>query len=259
MPTLRWRCRGDAGGLREATTYAGERNAVAMMDFINARAGIVPPRSVARVAGSGGSRLENWASMTGGDGRMPVRTLRASSFDSTVSSAHHDVLVAFCVPWSERCDDYAGEYARVALAFEEDAEVVVAVVDLERDPDLGKRMEISSYPTVRLFPRGSAGTDTTLEPFTGQRVPLRDAGSVRLIELLGEIRGEQGWRTADGRLGVQVGRVAALDTIAARFPALAEGDVVEAERIAASLKGLEHDHADLCVRALLPAGARPGR
>ena len=110
--------------MKEADTYPGERNAVAMLDFVNERANIKPRRSLSK-ATSSNIRDARVADVT-------MLELTESAFDATVSDPRRDVLVNFCVPWSDRCIAYAEEYMRIARAFEEDGDVLIVTVNVEK-------------------------------------------------------------------------------------------------------------------------------
>ncbi|KAI0029709.1 protein disulfide isomerase [Vararia minispora EC-137] len=205
FPTLKWF---DANG--EAEAYSGARDLDALADFITSKTGlkskIKPPPPTA------------------------VKVLDASTFDEVIKDPTHDSIVAFTAPWCGHCKRLKPIYEEVAKDFVLESNCVVANVDgdAEKNRDLAMTYSISSFPTIKFFPKGGEPID-----YDGPRT------EEAFVEYLNEKCGTH--RAVGGTLNDRAGRLPALDELASQFfiAAASERDTIykSAAGIASELGG----------------------
>mmetsp|Transcript_17256 Transcript_17256/g.34607 ORF Transcript_17256/g.34607 Transcript_17256/m.34607 type:complete len:349 (-) Transcript_17256:8-1054(-) len=93
-----------------------------------------------------------------------VAVLTPSNFDDVVDGSTN-VLVEFYAPWCGHCKNLAPEYEIVGSTFRPNDDVVIAKVDADAERDLAGRYDVSGFPTLKWFPKGS----TDPEEFGGGR------------------------------------------------------------------------------------------
>ncbi|CAH0517144.1 unnamed protein product [Peronospora belbahrii] len=98
--------------------------------------------------------------VTAGD----VEVLTPDNFDTIVDGSKH-VLVKFYAPWCGHCKSLAPTYETVATSFKKTDSIVVAEVDADNYKELGSRFDITGYPKLKYFPKGS----TESEDYEGGR------------------------------------------------------------------------------------------
>ncbi len=81
-----------------------------------------------------------------------VLTLDAGDFDATIAAADVPVLVDFWAPWCGPCRSMEAPFA--ALAAELRGRVAFAKVNVDEHPDLARRYQIRSIPTLLFFAGG---------------------------------------------------------------------------------------------------------
>ncbi|AQK69417.1 Protein disulfide-isomerase like 2-1 [Zea mays] len=82
-----------------------------------------------------------------------VVVLTSETFDSIV-------LDEFYAPWCGHCKHLAPIYEKLASVFKQDDSVVIANLDADKHTDLAKKYGVSSFPTLKFFPKGNkAGED----------------------------------------------------------------------------------------------------
>jgi protein disulfide-isomerase A6 len=95
-----------------------------------------------------------------------VVELTPDNFDDVVDGSKA-AFVEFFAPWCGHCKKLAPDYEIVADAFAKIKEAVVAKVDCDANNELCKKYDVSGYPTLKFFPKGS----TTPEDYNGGRTP----------------------------------------------------------------------------------------
>jgi len=177
-PTLKWF---DASGSAEG--YNEGRTAEEIISFINDKTGL-------------GGRVQK--------AKTFVVELDSSNFDQIVLDKSKNVFVKFYAPWCGHCKTLAPDWDKLAKAFSNEPNVVVAKLDATKFPDLGSRYSVTGYPTLIFF-----GAENEQERYEGART-LND-----LISHLNEK--SETFRHESGKLNERAGRIAALDEIASQF------------------------------------------
>jgi len=201
------------------------------------------------VAYNGGRTFEDIANFiaekTGAKYKKPraaptaVVDLTPKNFDEIALDPTKDVLVEFYAPWCGHCKKLVPDYEKVAAAFRNEKNVVVAKVDADAHKDLGGRFGVTGFPTIKFFPKDNKAGE---EYSRG-----RDVDS--FVSFLNEKAGTS--RTSSGALGPQAGRLEALDALAAKFLA---GDhaalLKQAKDAAAKLAGQAAANAAVYIRTM---------
>ncbi|XP_059164242.1 dnaJ homolog subfamily C member 10-like [Physella acuta] len=107
----------------------------------------------------------------------PVIVLDESSFESRVLNKDDEEiwLVDFYAPWCGPCQQLSPEWRRLAKMMKDKKTVLVGQVDCDANSYLCNSQNIRSYPTIRLYPIGSARSGTHYM-YNGWR---RDASSIQ--------------------------------------------------------------------------------
>jgi len=180
FPTLKYFPKGSTNPI----PYEGGRSADDLINFINEQAGTnVKVKKAA----------------------TNVQVLTDSNFDKIVLDGSKDVLVEFYAPWCGHCKHLAPVWEKLATAFDNDANVVIANIDADKYRDIGGRYDVSGFPTIKFFPKG----DKTPVAYEGGR-ELGD-----FVTYINEKAGTQ--RESDGTLSSSAGRDSALDEITSTF------------------------------------------
>ncbi|RDL39518.1 uncharacterized protein BP5553_03858 [Venustampulla echinocandica] len=202
------------------TDYEGGRDLESLSEFITKQTGVRPKK--ARAVPS------------------QVEMLNDKTFKEHIGG-DKDVLVAFTAPWCGHCKTLAPVWEKVAHDFANEPNVLVAKVDAEAENAKATAQDqgVSSYPTIKFFPKGSKEA----EPYEGGRA------EADVVAFLNEKAGTH--RAPGGGLDAYAGTIEALDAIVAKFTggsSLAEV-TAEATKAAQQLKeDAQSKHAEYYVR-----------
>ena len=83
-----------------------------------------------------------------------VETLTTSTFDETVVSSELPVLVDFWAEWCGPCKAIAPILEEIAG--EHGDRVRIAKINVDENPDIARRFDVMSIPTLILFKEGTA-------------------------------------------------------------------------------------------------------
>lgn len=191
------------------TDYDGGRDLESLTEFISKKTGIKVKK--AKVAPS------------------EVEMLTDSTFKSTIGG-DKDVLVAFTAPWCGHCKTLAPVWEKAAADFVNEPNVVIAKVDAEAEnaKATAKDQGVSSYPTIKFFPKGS----TKPVEYNAGRT------EADIVAWINENAGTH--RTVGGGLDATAGTIEALDTLVAKFTGGSSIAEIAAEATEAA-KGLKEN------------------
>ena len=85
-----------------------------------------------------------------------ISTLTDSTFDEEVGAADAPVLVDFWAEWCGPCKMIAPILDEIAT--EQDGKVRIAKLNVDENPDIARRFEVMSIPTLILFKDGQPAT-----------------------------------------------------------------------------------------------------
>jgi len=180
FPTLKWFPKGST----EPVAYEGGRNAEDLIAFINDKTGLSAKIKTAATA---------------------VTVLNEDNFDSIVMNNDKDVLVEFYAPWCGHCKHLAPVWEKLAKAFSNEPNVVIANIDADKFRTVGERYGVTGFPTIKFFPRG----DKSGESYEGGR---------DINDFVSFINGNAGTtRDAEGKLDSNAGKHPIFDAIAEAF------------------------------------------
>jgi len=215
FPTLKYFPKGST----TPEDYDGGRSAQDIIDFVNRKAG-------------SNARLKKAPSA--------VTVLTPENFDKIALDTSKDVLVEFYAPWCGHCKKLAPDYEKLALAYANEPNVVIANLDADAHKDLASRYGVTGFPTIKWFGKNSKQEPEKYE--VGRDIPS-------FVSFINEKAGTR--RSADGKLDSQAGRIASLDEIASKF--VADGaDMAALLKQAASLSftGAEEWSAKVYVKVM---------
>jgi len=133
-----------------------------------------------------------------------VNVLDPSNFDSIALNPAKFALVEFYAPWCGHCKHLAPIYEKLAAVFANEPNVVIANVDADKHSELGRKYDVSGFPTIKFF-----GKDNKIEDYEAGR-ELSD-----FVAYINEKVGTQ--RKDDGKLHSNAGTFPALNTLASKF------------------------------------------
>ena len=134
-----------------------------------------------------------------------VVVLDNDNFDSIALDTKKHVLVEFYAPWCGHCKSLTPTYEKVAEAFKDEPNCVVAKVDADSEKALGGRFDVSGYPTIKFFPKDNKAG----EEYNGGR------SEQDFIDFLNDKCGTN--RVSGGGVNDQAGRIDAFDALAKKF------------------------------------------
>jgi len=180
FPTLKWFPKGS----KTPENYEGGRSADDIIKFINEKAGT-------------NAKVKKAAT--------DVTDLDDANFDSIVLDSSKDVLVEFYAPWCGHCKHLAPVWDKLATAFKNEQNVVIAKIDADKYRDIGSRYGVSGFPTLKWFPKDNKDA-------------VAYEGGREVNDLVSYVNLHSGTaRSVDGKLDSNAGRVSALDDLAKQF------------------------------------------
>ncbi|XP_038899679.1 probable protein disulfide-isomerase A6 [Benincasa hispida] len=215
-PTIQWFPKGSL----EPKKYEGQRTAEALAEFVNSEGGTNV--KIASIPSS-------------------VVVLSSDNFNEVVLDSSKDVLVEFYAPWCGHCKNLAPIYEKVATAFKLEEDVVIANLDADKYRDLAEKYGISGFPTLKFFPKSNKNG----EDYDGGR----DVDD--FVSFINEKCGTN--RDAKGRLTVNAGLVASLESLVREFVAASNEEkkniVAKIEEEAGKLSGSAARHGKIYVKS----------
>ncbi|KIJ24621.1 hypothetical protein M422DRAFT_39078 [Sphaerobolus stellatus SS14] len=170
----------------------------------------------------------------------PVLTkkLTAETFDNIVMNPDKDVLVAFTAPYSAHSQTLQPIYDRVSWDFRNEKQIIIAQLEVDGDPRriIGTEYNITSYPIIKLFPKGS-----------NMKAPndfLSTRDELSFVEFLNEHTGTQ--RAVGGGLFDTAGRIFDMDELVKEFMVASQADTLKiyekaiAQTITQSVSGKQY-------------------
>jgi protein disulfide-isomerase A6 len=201
FPTLKW----FDGKSDKPTDYSGGRDLESLTKFITEKTSIKPKVK----------------------GKLPsqVTYLDDKSFKEKVGK-DQNVLVAFTAPWCGHCKTLAPIWETLANDFVNEPNVTIAKVDAEAENSkaLAQEQGVSSYPTIKYFPKGS----TEPLPYSGAR------GEKDFIDFLNANAGTH--RAPGGGLDATGGTIEAFKTVLEKFQGSYADGVEEAKTVAETVQ-----------------------
>ncbi|PWN93797.1 disulfide isomerase [Acaromyces ingoldii] len=185
FPTLKW----FPAHSKEGEVYSGIRDLKALSSYV--------------------TEMSNVKSNIRAPPPPAAKQLTKDNFDEIVLDEANDVFVEFYAPWCGHCKNLAPVYDKVASAFENEKNCIVAQMDADdaANRDIAQRYGVSGFPTLMMFPKGSKDK---------KPVPYQQS---RAEEDLVQYLNEQCYthRAPGGGLTDLAWRLPLLDTLASRF------------------------------------------
>jgi len=185
FPTLKWFPRGVDS---EPEPYEGGRDLEALTEFVSKKIGV--------------------SVHVKGPPPPEYLTLDVDNFKDVVFDKTKGVLVAFTAPWCGHCKNMKPTLNEVAKNFVDETNCVIADfnADAQQNKPIASEYGVSSYPTVKFFPKGDNKTPVAYD---------KPRSEVDFTSFLNEHCGT--YRALGGGLNDQAGRVASLDALASQF------------------------------------------
>merc|ERR1711937_249894 len=79
--------------------------------------------------------------------------LSMDNFVEVVTDAKKHVVVMFYAPWCGHCKEFAPVYDNIAKEYEGNDAIVVAKLDSEAHAVFAKMYKVTSFPTLKIFPK----------------------------------------------------------------------------------------------------------
>ncbi|KAI9838144.1 MAG: hypothetical protein M1837_002639 [Sclerophora amabilis] len=209
FPTLKW----FDGKSEKPEDYNSGRDLESLSSFVSEKTGVKP-----KVKKTLPSKVE---------------MLTDTSFSQLIGG-EQDVLVAFTAPWCGHCKSLAPVWETLANDFSTEPTVLIAKVDAEAPNAkvISKNQAVSSYPTIKYFPKGS----TTPIPYEGGRT------EASFISFLNENAGTH--RAVGGGLDAKAGTIEALDKVVAKLSIEGSSLATVAKEAQKAAKGLKDKTAE---------------
>jgi len=161
-----------------------------------------------------------------------VVDLDDSNFDKIVQDSTKDVLVEFYAPWCGHCKQLAPNYEKLASAYSNEKEIVIAKIDADKHKEIGGRYGVTGFPTIKWFGKNNKESPEAYE------------GARELDNFVSFINGKTGsHRTANGNLDETAGKIASLDELAQKFATKGADHASLLKQAESAVKGLSGDEA----------------
>ncbi|KAG2230610.1 thioredoxin-like protein [Thamnidium elegans] len=183
FPTLKWFPKG-VNSIEGVEDYQGGRNLADLAAFVREKTSIAP-------------RIKSQKSS--------VVTLNSKNFHDIVLNPKKNVLVEFYASWCGHCKTLAPIYEKVAQAFANEENCVVAKIDADQEKDIGAEFDISGFPTLKFFGAGES------EPVAYEGGRTEQA----FVDYLNKHCGTH--RLVGGGLAPVAGRIHKMDELAIKF------------------------------------------
>jgi protein disulfide-isomerase A6 len=96
-----------------------------------------------------------------------VLDLTPKNFDQEILKSGKPALVEFFAPWCGHCKSLAPVYEELAASLEHAKDkVIIAKVNADEHKELGKRFEVSGFPTLKWF--DGSGTEKPIDYKSGR-------------------------------------------------------------------------------------------
>jgi len=219
FPTLKYFPKGET---KNPEDYNGGRTAEDIVSFVNGKAGT-------------NARVKKTPSY--------VVDLTPANFDKYVLDDKKSVFIEFYAPWCGHCKTLAPKWEKLAAAFVNEPDVVIAKVDADAHKELGTKYGVNGFPTLKWF---DVKDKANPEGYEGGR---------ELSDLVTYVNNEIGsYRGEDGRLTGKAGVVEDLAAIAAKFLEAAETERADltqkATDIVAKLEGKTKGYGEVFSKLL---------
>eukprot|EP01094_Clydonella_sp_ATCC50884_P020761 TRINITY_DN437_c0_g1_i3.p1 TRINITY_DN437_c0_g1~~TRINITY_DN437_c0_g1_i3.p1 ORF type:complete len:379 (-),score=160.69 TRINITY_DN437_c0_g1_i3:208-1272(-) len=216
-PSLKW----FGAGAGEPQPYNGGRDVDEFVKFVNSKTGLKARNPEAR------------------GGPAALVDLTDDTFNEVVKDAGKHVFVEFYAPWCGHCKNLEPDYIRFADAFANEQDVVIARIDADQYKEAASRFAVTGFPTLKWFPK----EDKSGEEYNEGR-SLED-----LVQFVNS-RAEK-FRTPDGGLTAEAGRIVVMDDIAEDFQEGDHASALERARTeAAALTGVQARIGKVYVRVM---------
>ncbi|KAI9353146.1 thioredoxin-like protein [Pilaira anomala] len=183
FPTLKWFPKG-VNSPEGVEDYKGGRDLASLAAFVREKTNIAP-----RIKSQKSSVVE----------------LNTKNFHDIVLNPKKNVLVEFYASWCGHCKTLAPIYEKVAHAFANEPNCVVAKIDADQERDIGTEFDISGFPTLKFFPAGES------EPIAYEGGRTEKA----FVDYLNKHCGTH--RLVGGGLEATAGRIETLDKLVTQF------------------------------------------
>jgi len=200
--------------------YNGGRDLESLTKFLTEKTGIRPKKKAAAPS--------------------QVEMLTDKTFKEQIGG-DKDVIVAFTAPWCGHCKTLAPIWETVAHDFTNEPNVLIAKVDAEAEnaKATAKDQGVSSYPTIKFFPKGSKEP----EAYNGGR------SEADLVKFLNEKAGTH--RAVGGGLDATAGTIEAFDSLVAKITggsSIAEVAAEATKAVADFKTGAQYKYAEYYVK-----------
>jgi protein disulfide-isomerase A6 len=96
---------------------------------------------------------------------ISIEDLTPENFDTVVDGSKH-VFVSFYAPWCGHCKTLAPDWEIVSNSFKQSSDIVITKVNADKYKALASKYEVSGFPTIKLFGKGSI---TVKDTYMGER------------------------------------------------------------------------------------------